>query len=308
MKHLGHAIAPLLFALLSVGCAAPAPPADGFVVTVQPLAALLTPLLPPGMQVHRLLAPGASPHTYEPSARDAQAVAAARVLFYVDDSLDGWAAELSAPHRVRVADFLPQALRRGIELDVQHDHDHDHGAADAGHAHAHPEGAFNPHFWTDPVCVAAIVPAVANTLAESDPANAPHYQAQSELLVASLHALDAELAQILEPVRGAAVAQFHPSWDYFLARYGLRVVGLVEPAPGKEGSPRYLEGLIKDLRAAGVRVVFTEPQLPTRPAEVVAEAIGAKLLSMDPAGGSLAAHDTYRAWLIDSAQSLRAAL
>jgi ABC-type Zn uptake system ZnuABC Zn-binding protein ZnuA len=292
----------LALVLCGTGCA-PSPPApDGLVVTIEPLAKIIQPLLPPGMPLHRLLPPNASAHTYEPSVRDAQTVASSRILFYVDESLDGWAADLSAPKRIPVSSFLPDAARRGIELDG----DHDHG--DHAHDHDHPEGAFNPHFWTAPLSVAEVVPGLANALAEADPANAAHYRAKGEEFVASMRTLDAELTEILAPVRGAAVAQFHPSWDYFLARYGLRVVGLVEPAPGKEGSPRYLEGLIAKLRAAEVRIVFTEPQLPIRPAEVVAEAIGAKLLSMDPVGGNIPGQDSYRDWLLYSARELRAAL
>lgn len=302
MNHIRWAVPLLTLAFGCIGCA-PAPPAPGgLVVTIEPLAKLIKPLLPPDMPLHRLLPPNASAHTYEPSARDAQTVAAARILFYVDDSLDGWASELAAPQRIQVSSFLPEAARRGIELDG----DHDHG--DHGHDHDHPEGAFNSHFWTDPLSVAEVVPGLAQALGEADPANAAHYRAKGEELVAAMRALDVELAAILAPVRGAAVAQFHPSWDYFLARYGLRVVGLVEPAPGKEGSPRYLEGLIAKLRAAEVRIVFTEPQLPIRPAEVVAEAIGAKLLSMDPIGGNTPGQDSYRDWLLHSARELRAAL
>lgn len=302
MKHLGWAGLLTLAVLCTPGCTPVAPAGADIVVTVFPLEMILSPLLPPGVTMHRLLPPGASPHTYEPSARDAQAVAASRVLIYVDDSLDGWAAELPAVQRIRVSDFLPDALRRAFALSEAQAHKDDE------HDHEHLEGGFNSHFWTDPQAVAAVVPSLAAALAEADPAHAAHYARSAEQWCAELNALDAEVAAVLAPVRGAAVAEFHPSWDYFLARYDIRVVGLVEPAPGKEGSPRYLQGLIETLRNAQVRVVFTEPQLPSRPAEVVAEAIGARLVSMDPTGGNAPNHAVYRDWLLDSARTLRAAL
>jgi zinc transport system substrate-binding protein len=277
----------------------------GWVVTIHPLQMIVTKLAVPGAPITQLLAPGASPHTYEPSARDASTAAAARALLYVDDSLDAWAAVLPAPRRIQVGALLPEPLRLGI--DDTHDHDHAHEGEHDGHHH-HPEGAFNAHFWTDPLAVAAVLPGLAAAMAEADPPNAAHYHAQAAAFGSELESLAAQLAERLRDRSGTAVAQFHPSWDYLFHRHGLRTVGLVEPAPGREASPRYLRDLIARLQAEEVRLIITEPQLPARPAEVVAESTGARMIALDPVGGAWDPDPDYAAWLLRQVDRLLGAL
>ena len=75
---------------------------------------------------------------------------------------------------------------------------------------------------------------------------------------------------------------FHPSWNYFLQRYDIEVAGLIEPFPGQEATPKYLKNLLESLTERKVKAVFTEPQLPKRPAELVVEAGKLPLVEIDP--------------------------
>ena len=90
-------------------------------------------------------------------------------------------------------------------------------------------------------------------------------------------------------------------------RYGLAVAGMVEPFPGKEPTPKFLEALIETAKQQHVRAVFTEPQLPRRPAEVVANACGLPLFELDPNGGA-DGRRTYRALIEYNASMLKQAL
>lgn len=289
----------LCVAALSPACSKPAPQGPGWVVTIHPLQMIVAKISPPEVPIAQLLTPGASPHSHEPSARDAVACAESLGLLFVDDSLDAWAAGLPATRRIAVGAFLPEELRLGIHDVHHHGHHHDHH---------HPEGDFNAHFWTDPLAVAAVVPALAEAMAAADPERAAVYRARAGAFVSELEALSRTLEDRLQPLAGAAIAQFHPSWDYLFHRHNLRAVGLIEPAPGKEASPRYLRDLIALLRKEEVRVILTEPQLPVRPAEVVAEATGAKIIELDPVGGARHADPDYAAWLLRQVDRLRGAL
>ena len=100
---------------------------------------------------------------------------------------------------------------------------------------------------------------------------------------------------------------FHPSWVYFLDRYGLDTVAVLEPLPGKEPTPRHLKEVIDAARARDVKLIITEPQLPPRPAEIVAEATGLAIVELDPLGG-VEGRITYAEWLLGIAHTLREAL
>src|SRR5690606_12522761 len=113
---------------------------------------------------------------------------------------------------------------------------------------------------------------------------------------------------------GRPLAQFHPSWDYFFARCGIPVAGAVEPYPGTEATPQYPESVARRLAEREVRALCTEPQLPRRPAEVVAEVLRAvnsgkpvRLCEIDPNGG-VAGRMTYEELLRHNAAVLLEAL
>ena len=274
-----------------------------YVATINPLGAILEELVAGRGDVLVLLAPGASPHTYEPKPSDAVSTARARALFLVGIELDGWAARLDARDRVELALRMPpETLRSFPALCTSHgDHDHSH------HEHDDISFGLDLHFWSDPILVRGLVPLSVTELVRLDPEGAAVYTANGEKFMQSLTELDAEVAALLAPVKGQSVIQFHPSLNYLLARYGLENAGAVEPAPGREASPRYLQQVVATLRSHRIRALFTEPQLSPRPAEAVAEASGLPLFQLDPLGG-VPGRRTYAELIRYNAQTLREAL
>ena len=268
--------------------------ADGphYVTTIPPFAALLAPVIDERGQVTALLTAGDSPHTYEPRPSDVQRTEGGTALFYGAPHLDGWAADLSAPHHVALLDLVPEGYQ--------------HPAVDDGHG-ATGGDAIDPHFWTDPLAVRALLPALADTLCALDAAGCATYEANADSLAAELIELDAELRSLLSPVRAMPVLLAQPFFQYFMHRYGPRLVGVVEPHPGKEPSPRALQALIARTRREGVRAVFIQRQLPPRAAEAVAEAAGLSVVTLDPIGGA-AGRRSYRDLLLHNARTIRDAL
>ncbi|MBM3288873.1 MAG: zinc ABC transporter substrate-binding protein [Candidatus Hydrogenedentes bacterium] len=287
----------LFAALLGPGCGAPPPAATTYVTTINPLRAIVAEVAGDRAEVTVLLAPGASPHTYEPRPSDALAAESAVALFCAADDIDGWAAKLPAKERVALFDLVPKAQRLPYDDEGHADHD--------GHAHEH--GADNGHFWSDPAIVKSILPQLADRMSVLDPGGAGTYRANAARFADDLDTLDAELKAAFGALGGRPVFMFHPSWSYFMHRYGVAVAGMVEPYPGKESSPKYLKGLIDTARARGVRAVFTEPQLPRRPAEVIAEECGLPLFEIDPNGG-VEGRRTYRELIEYNAAMLKKAL
>lgn len=300
-----RAIALLLVITFAAACGSGAEVATSqrpvYVATVAPVGAILEELVAGRGEVLVLLAPGASPHTYEPRPSDAVSTARARALFYVSGQLDGWAARLDARHRVELAEYLPAgALRSFPALCTADGHGH-------GHHHTHDDGALDFHFWSDPVLVRDLVPELARVLSELDPEGEAIYTANSNQFISALNDLDIEVREILSPVIGQAVIQFHPSMNYLLDRYGLEIAGSVEPSPGKEATPRYLQQVVSSLRTHQIRALFTEPQLSPRPAEAVAEASGLPLFQLDPLGG-IDGRRSYGDLIRYNARTLRTAL
>jgi len=262
------------------------------VVTIEPLAMILVELVGDPAQVVTLIPPGASPHTYDLRPSGARMAESSLALFYVDDHLDGWAARVSAPKKFAVFERLPESLKKRSA---------DSPAAGDGRP------AYNPHFWTDPNMVLELVPSLIAALDEVDPEGRWIYESKRDQFVFDLARLDDEVEALLRPLKGKAVIVHHPSWRYFLDRYGIETAAILEPSPGKEPTPRYLKKVIDTARAKDVKLIISEPQLPSRPAEVVAEAAGLRIVELDPIGGA-EGRTRYADWLLANARKLRGAL
>jgi ABC-type Zn uptake system ZnuABC Zn-binding protein ZnuA len=241
-----------------------------YAATGPPVAAILREIVAGRTEVATIVPPGASPHTFEPRPSDLRAVETAAALFSVSRQFDGWAVRMPAAQTFETFAWVPQGSRLSAYANAGSDHDH---------------GPYDPHFWTDPLVVKEVLPHAQRVLCGLDPPGCPAYEANTRRFGAELDALHREVAATLAPVRGRPVLLFHPSLLYLLKRHGLVLVGVVEPFPGKEPTPKYLASLLETIRKAGVKAVFTEPQLPSRPAQVVAEASHTRLYVLDPYGG-----------------------
>jgi zinc transport system substrate-binding protein len=281
--------------LLIAGARGPAegPAAGGkpvFVATIQPLAMILREVAGDRAEIVCLLPAGASPHTFSPRPSDAAACQRAARVYMVTPQLDGWASRLApAEKRIAVLGLLPEdRLLRFAPGEEEHDHEGEAPGAPASAGAREDEaakGVADPHFWTDPLAVKAILPSLADSLAKADPEGAEGYRAGAARFAAALDALDSKTRAELAPVAGRAMVLMHPSFRYLAKRYGLKIAGSVEQIPGKDPTPREIVELAAKFKAEGARAIFTEPQLSPRPAEVIAETAGARIGTLDPNGG-----------------------
>ena len=93
--------------------------------------------------------------------------------------------------------------------------------------------------------------------------------------------MHARIAAALEPYRGQRFYVFHPAFGYFADAYGLRQEAV--EAGGKVAHARSnFAALIQKAREDGVKIIFVQPQFDQRTAETVAEAIGGRVVPIDP--------------------------
>ena len=251
------------------------------------------------VEVQVLVPPGASPHVFEPSPTTVAKTMKSRVLVYVGAGLDPWVARLVKIHGAK--DFVVVEAVQGIPLikEVGHHH-HDHEKPhEPGHPwpatkedkkehfivaeHSHHQG--NPHVWLDPVLAQDICRRIAQAFIQVDPQHQKQYENNLSAYLGKLEELHQEITKKVATFRHRDYVTFHPAFAYFSRRYGLREVGVIEAAPGREPSPRHLQKIITAIKNTGVNAVFAEPQLSPRVAKVIAQEAGVKVLFLDPLGG-----------------------
>jgi len=169
----------------------------------------------------------------------------------------------------------------------------------------HPLG--NPHFTLDPLNGKIVARRLAETFSQLDSANAPFYEQNLKKFNDRLDKKLIEWTSLVEPYRGTKVVTYHKSLDYLLERFGLELAATIEPKPGIEPSPSYVNSLIPKVKAQGVKLVLVEPFRPRKTPEYVAQAIGARLLILPACvGGNEKVKDYFELFDYDLAQIVSA--
>jgi zinc/manganese transport system substrate-binding protein len=98
---------------------------------------------------------------------------------------------------------------------------------------------------------------------------------------------------VMMPYRGAKVVADHNLWPYFARRFGISVIGFLEPKPGLPPTTKHLNELIESMRAQGVKVILANPYFDPRFAQFVAERTGAQVVSFAHMVGARAGTNDY---------------
>jgi hypothetical protein len=64
--------------------------------------------------------------------------------------------------------------------------------------------------------------------------------------------------------QGSKVVADHNLWPYFARRFGISVVGFMEPKPGISPTTSHLQSLIQQMKAEGVKVILASPYYDIR--------------------------------------------
>jgi ABC-type Zn uptake system ZnuABC Zn-binding protein ZnuA len=154
----------------------------------------------------------------------------------------------------------------------------------------HPLG--NPHYWLEPGNGRRVAQSIRDTLSGLSPADkaffAQRYADFDQRLAMAEKRWDAAMA----PYKGTKVVTYHRSWPNFMERFGLDVMGYVEPKPGIPPSPSHTLELIEDMKRQGVKLIVVEPYFDLKTPQAVANQVGGKVLVLAPSvGGAKEASD-----------------
>lgn len=279
--------------LLAAGCRVAPAPASGVrvAVSVAPQAELVKRIAGDRVAVTVMVPPGASDEDVSLSPR--QIVALETVQLYLKVGHPAFRLEtryidpvLARRPEVRVVD-----MSRGVDPIEDHGHEHgdgrgvldnhEHGDGRGEDGDNHGEPAGDPHLWTSPRTMLAAAGDVAAALEALDPAHGAEYRANLARFREETARLDRQLRERLgRPGADRAFLVYHPSWGYFAREYGLEQIAI--EAEGKEPGAARLIQLIDRARREKAKVVLVPEGFPRDSAQVIADAVGGRVLTADP--------------------------
>lgn len=212
--------------------------------------------------VENLLPPGAEPHDYSLSPKDAIKAAEAQVIIKNGVNLETWLDKLlssagemsgSAEHKPVVAD-----TSRGVVL-IDND----------------------PHIWLSPKNAIVQVRNIRDALTEADPENSSEYKENARQYIKRLEALDSEISGTVSKFKRKGFVSFHSAFIYFARDYGLRQVAVIQETPESEPSPAHLAGVMDIIKAEGIRSIFSEPGITHKIVGSIAKDLDLRVYSLD---------------------------
>ena len=148
-----------------------------------------------------------------------------------------------------------------------------------GHGH----GAYDPHFWFDPLRVKSAVNDIAARLSVLDPSGRNVFTSNASAFnteLNELHFWTQEQVSAIEEHDRLLVTS-HDSLGYFANLYGFEVVGVILSTTTEvEPSPADLAELAHEIEEAGISVIFGETTVSERLAEAIAAESGAEVVRL----------------------------
>lgn len=255
-------------------------------ISVTPQKYLLEKIAGDKVQIEVLVQPGHNPHSYDPTARQMARLAKADMLMTTGVPFEQvWLPRIRRLNtEMAIINTLEGITEQKQNYAVHHDEHTDHGhheeKAGSEHHEGHDHKGDDPHVWMDPVKASAQARIMTRALKAALPEQADSFEQNYQLLAEELEALDHEIHETFKNYEGRTFMVFHPAWGHFAARYHLEQVAI--EYQGKSPSARQLVGLSEKAKAENIKVILVQEQFNQKPAERIAENIGARVVKADP--------------------------
>jgi manganese/zinc/iron transport system substrate-binding protein len=209
--------------------------------------------------VSALMGPGTDPHLYVASEGDVDRLVRADIIFYNGLFLEA-----------QMTDVLRQIGERKPAVPVA-----EHIPTDRLLPWATYADEYDPHVWFDVSLWMYAVQAVADTLAEQDPAHAADYAANAKAYLQELSELDAYVKQQAAtlPAEERILVTAHDAFHYFGRAYGFDVRGLQGISTASEAGAADVRDLADFIAAQQIPAIFVETSVPVRNVEALQAAV-----------------------------------
>jgi len=279
----------LFTAVLTAGVAAPSIAAVRVVATTEDLASLAREVGGDKVTVVALAKGYQDPHFVDPKPSFILEVSRADLLIVVGREMEiGWLTPLitssrNAKIQPGANGYLDASANvRILEIPT--------GQITRAMGDVHPQG--NPHYWLDPANGRRIAGTIKDKLSQLSPADRAYFEQRYADFDKRLAAAEKRWDGMMAPYKGTKVVTYHRSWPNFMDRFGLNVIGYVEPKPGIPPTTSHTVDLIDEMKRQSAKLIVVEPYFDLKTPQAIAKQVGGEVLVLAPSvGGTKEATD-----------------
>ena len=164
----------------------------------------------------------------------------------------------------------------------------------------HPLG--NPHYWLDPENGKRIAKEIGDKFSQLRPGDRAYFDQRVTDFTSRLDAAEKRWLAMMAPYKGTKMVSYHRSFPNFAERFGLNIVGYVEPRPGIPPTPQHTLDLINLMKQQNVKLVLVEPYFDMKTPNAIGRDTGAQVLVLPPSvGGTKDVPDYFKLFDYDIA-------
>ena len=250
------------------------------VTTVSPITNIVYNVGGERIDLKGIVPEGVNSHTFEPAPSDAKTLAEADLIIMNGLHLEVPTEKLA----LKVKKKETPILKLGDHTLAQKEWKFDF-------SFPQEEGNPNPHLWPNIVHAMKYAELVRDALTRLDPEGQKTYAGHTRRYLAQLEKLDAAIFKCVAsiPEKNRKLVTYHDSYAYFAPRYGMSVIGAIQPSDFSEPTPREVARMIDQLKKEKVPAIFGSEVFPSRIVAQIAKEAGAKMvdtLSDDDLPGS----------------------
>lgn len=232
-------------------------------VTITPLKRIVEEITCGDFRVEVLVPEGASPETFEPTARQLTSLNNASKVYAIG-LIDFEQSLIANLDESRIVD-----LSEGIET----------MEGSCSHGHKHHSHGIDPHTWTSPRALKTMARTIERSIMAEYPDSAKYSEA-ADRLVERIEALDSHCQESVERSNTQAILIYHPAYTYYTRDYGIRQIAIEHD--GKEPSPRQLKAIIEEALTNNIRTILLQPQYSIDKVATIAKECQAEVVVTNP--------------------------
>jgi ABC-type Zn uptake system ZnuABC Zn-binding protein ZnuA len=258
------------------------------VSTVSPITSLVENIGGTRIELEAIVPEGTNSHTFEPAPSVASVVSQADLFIANGLFLEEPSIEMARANKKPGAVILTLGDKAVAKEEWVFDF-----------SFPESEGQPNPHLWTAPHLALKYAELIRDELGVLDPANADYYNENFEKLKVRIEDLDRRISEAVQtiPPENRKLLTYHDSFPFFGSRYGMEIIGAVQPSDFTEPSAREVADLINQVRDQRVPAIFGSEVFPSPVMEQIAKEGGAEFIDQlrddDLPGAPGDPHHTY---------------
>lgn len=230
-------------------------------ISIAPQKYFAETLLPDDYSINMMVAPGASPATYEPTPKQLQKLSRSEIYVRIGKI------EFEQVWMPKIKDINPELKVVDASEGVDFIED--------GHGHE-----ADPHIWTSPILAKQITKNMAEAFISQFPEDKGAINKNTEKLLKELEEIHQTIQGQLATHSGKAFLIYHPALAYFASDYKLRQMAIEHH--GKEPSASDMTHILEEAKKENISTVFIQQQFDQRSAVTIADELGADVTIINP--------------------------